>query len=56
MPTAAKEVTARPCQSSPPTTTPVDRQPIIRFLVERVEVAVEGVSDRVRAKITWAGG
>jgi DNA invertase Pin-like site-specific DNA recombinase len=39
-----------------PTTTPMDRQRIIRFLVERVEVAVEGVSDRVRATITWAGG
>ena len=39
-----------------PTTTPADRQQIIRFLVERVEVAVEGVSDRVRVIITWAGG
>ena len=39
-----------------PTTTPADRQQIIRFLVERVEVAVEGVSDRVRVTITWAGG
>ena len=39
-----------------PTTTPADRQRIIRFLVERVEVAVEGVSDRVRVIITWAGG
>ena len=39
-----------------PTTTPSDRQQIIRFLVERVEVAVEGVSDRVRVTITWAGG
>ena len=39
-----------------PTTTPADRQRIIRFLVERVEVAVEGVSDQVRVTITWAGG
>ena len=39
-----------------PTTTPADRQQIIRFLVERVEVAIEGVSDRVRVTITWAGG
>ena len=39
-----------------PTSTPVDRQRIIRFLVERVEVAVEGVSNRVQATITWAGG
>jgi hypothetical protein len=39
-----------------PTTTSADRQQIIRFLVERVEVAVEGVSDRVLVTITWAGG
>jgi hypothetical protein len=39
-----------------PTSTPVDRQRIIRFLVERVEVAVEGVSDQVHVTITWAGG
>ena len=39
-----------------PTTTPADRERIIRLLVERVEVAVEGVSDRVRVIITWAGG
>ena len=39
-----------------PTTTPADRQRIIRFLVERVEVAVEGVSERVGVTITWAGG
>jgi DNA-binding transcriptional MerR regulator len=39
-----------------PTTTPADRQRIIRFLVERVEATVEGVSDRVRVMITWAGG
>src|SRR4029077_16769066 len=39
-----------------PTTTPADRQQVIRFLVERVEVEIEGVSDRVRVTITWAGG
>jgi hypothetical protein len=39
-----------------PTTTPTDRQRIIRFLVERVEATVEGVTDRVRVTITWAGG
>jgi len=39
-----------------PTTTPGDRQQIIRFLVERVEVQVEGVSDRVRVAINWIGG
>jgi DNA invertase Pin-like site-specific DNA recombinase len=38
------------------TTTPADRQRIIRFLVERVEVTVEGVSERVQVTITWAGG
>lgn len=39
-----------------PTTTLADRQRIVRFLVERVEVTVEGVSDRVRVAVTWAGG
>ena len=39
-----------------PTTTPSDRQQIIRFLVERVEVSVEGVTERVGVTITWAGG
>jgi hypothetical protein len=39
-----------------PTTTPVDRQRIIRFLVGRVEVAVEGTTDQVHVSITWAGG
>ena len=39
-----------------PTTTPADRQQVIRFLVERVEVEIEGVSDQVRVTITWAGG
>ena len=39
-----------------PTTTPADRQQVIRFLVEQVEVQVEGVTDRVQVAITWAGG
>ena len=39
-----------------PTTTPADRQQVIRFLVERVEVEIEGVTERVRVTITWAGG
>ena len=39
-----------------PTTTPTDRQRIIRFLVERVEATVEGTTDQVRVSITWAGG
>ena len=38
------------------TTTAADRQQIIRYLVERVEVAVEGVSDRVHVTVTWVGG
>jgi hypothetical protein len=42
--------------SHAPTTTPGDLQQVIRFLVERVEVQVEGVSDRVRVTINWAGG
>jgi hypothetical protein len=45
-----------PALWSAPTTTPSDRQQIIRFLVERVEVSVEGVTDRVGVMITWAGG
>ena len=39
-----------------PTTTSADRQQVIRFLVERVEVEIEGVSDRARVTVTWAGG
>ena len=39
-----------------PTTTMADRQQIIRFLVERVVVEIEGVSDRARVTVTWAGG
>ena len=38
------------------TTRAADRQEVIRFLVDRVEVAVEGVSDRVGVTITWLGG
>jgi hypothetical protein len=39
-----------------PTTTSADHQRIIRFLVERVEVTVEGTTDQVGVTITWAGG
>jgi DNA invertase Pin-like site-specific DNA recombinase len=39
-----------------PTTTPEDRQRIIRFLVDRVVVAVEGTMDLVRVTIAWVGG
>jgi DNA invertase Pin-like site-specific DNA recombinase len=38
------------------TTTPADRQRLVRFLVERIEVGVQGESDRVDVTIQWAGG
>jgi hypothetical protein len=38
------------------TTTAADRQRIIRFLIERVEVMVEETTDQVRVSLTWAGG
>lgn len=39
-----------------PTTTMIDRQTIIRQLVERITVTVEGESERVAVRIQWAGG
>jgi DNA invertase Pin-like site-specific DNA recombinase len=39
-----------------PTTTDADRKAIIRQIVERVTVAVQGESERVQVTITWAGG
>jgi hypothetical protein len=39
-----------------PSTMSADRQHVIRFLVERVELAVQGSSDDVRVTITWVGG
>ena len=39
-----------------PTTTDADREAIIRQVVERVTVAVQGESERVAVSITWAGG
>jgi DNA invertase Pin-like site-specific DNA recombinase len=39
-----------------PTTTDADRKAIIRQIVERVTVAVQGESERVHVTITWAGG
>lgn len=39
-----------------PTTTDADRKAIVRQLVERVTVAVQGESERVAVTITWAGG
>jgi hypothetical protein len=38
------------------TTTPADRQRLVRMLVERVEVAVRGSSEQVEVAITWSGG
>ncbi len=39
-----------------PTTTPADRQRIVRLVVERVVVDVQGASERVTVTVTWAGG
>lgn len=39
-----------------PTTTPADRQRVIRLLASRVVVAVHGKSDRVDVTLHWAGG
>jgi DNA invertase Pin-like site-specific DNA recombinase len=38
------------------TTTPADRQRIVRFLIERILVDVQGTSDRVAVTIHWVGG
>ncbi len=38
------------------TTTTAERQRIIRFLVERVAVAIEGMSNRVTIDVQWVGG
>jgi hypothetical protein len=39
-----------------PTTTDADRKQLIRHLVDQVRVEVIGTSERVRVRITWAGG
>jgi DNA invertase Pin-like site-specific DNA recombinase len=39
-----------------PTTTMVERKDIVRQVVERVVVAVQGESERVRVTIDWIGG
>jgi hypothetical protein len=39
-----------------PTTTNEDRKQIVRQMIERIVVSVEGVSERVRTEIQWAGG
>ncbi len=38
------------------TTTMVERKEIIRRVVERVVVDIQGASERVRVRIDWAGG
>jgi DNA invertase Pin-like site-specific DNA recombinase len=38
------------------TTTAVDRQRLIRMLIERVVVEVQGQSEQVKVAITWSGG
>jgi len=39
-----------------PTTTPFERKEMIRILVERVVVTVEGETEKVRAVVHWSGG
>jgi DNA invertase Pin-like site-specific DNA recombinase len=39
-----------------PTTTPEDRQRIVRLLLERVVVLIQGSSDRADVTMHWAGG
>src|SRR5262249_58920930 len=39
-----------------PTTTTMDRQEMLRQVVERVEVETRGHTAQVRIRITWAGG
>lgn len=38
------------------TTTPIDRQRIVRFLIDHVTVNVQGKSDHVDVTLQWAGG
>jgi DNA invertase Pin-like site-specific DNA recombinase len=39
-----------------PSTTPQDRQRIVRLLIERITVEVQDQSERVKVAICWAGG
>jgi DNA invertase Pin-like site-specific DNA recombinase len=45
-----------PALWSAPTTTPAERQQIVRFLIERVLVTVVDQSEQVRVEVHWAGG
>jgi DNA invertase Pin-like site-specific DNA recombinase len=38
------------------TTTAADRQRLVRFLIEQIEVGVQGETDQVELTIRWAGG
>jgi hypothetical protein len=38
------------------TTTAADRQRLVRFLIEQIEVGVQGQTDQVALTIRWAGG
>ena len=37
-------------------TTPADRQRLVRFLIERIVVDVQGASEQVEVAIPWSGG
>jgi DNA invertase Pin-like site-specific DNA recombinase len=39
-----------------PTTTMADRKRLLRAVIESVQVAAEGATERVQATVTWAGG
>src|SRR5262249_15599137 len=41
---------------SAPSTTPADRQRVIRLLIDRVVVEVHGRTEQVTVAITWSGG
>jgi len=38
------------------TTTPEDRQQIVRMLINRIEINIEGNTERTDVTLTWAGG
>ena len=45
-----------PALWSAPSTTSKDRKEILRQVIDRVEVEVEGKSERVRLRVCWSGG
>jgi DNA invertase Pin-like site-specific DNA recombinase len=45
-----------PALWSSATTTPADRQRVVRLLIEEIAVEVQGASERVKVAITWSGG